>query len=319
MHCMSKDSKIIAAIDIGTNSFHLLIAKIVDKKFEELYREREVLRLRENSNETIYTISKDKISKAISMLNRFKETASEYNAKIIAVATSAIREASNKEEVINSIFNESGIKIEVISGEEEAKLAYSATRYMNDERDILIFDLGGGSTEIIIVQQAEIKFLKSIKLGAVRLTQYFFPNNTIDRINIDKCRKAIQKLLEPVKTKINEYQVKKVFGIGGTITSISWMIEKNVYGGEHDFKILFNYQIKKNDFEIIREMVLSKPTEAERALIPGFDKKRADVIATGVLIVDELFNLFLCDEITLVGYSLKEGIVLREIEKETSS
>ncbi|MCY7362491.1 MAG: exopolyphosphatase, partial [Ignavibacteria bacterium] len=168
-------NKIIAAIDIGTNSFHLVIAKIDTKKrFTVLTRDKEVVRLGTSSNDMKY-ITEDSMQRGIETLKRFKLICDSYDAEVIAVATSATREALNKDIFLSKVFAETGIEINIVSGYEEARLIYLGVLQSLDvfDKKILLIDIGGGSTEFLIGEKGEVKSASSIKIGAVRLTHKF--------------------------------------------------------------------------------------------------------------------------------------------------
>ncbi len=182
----------LAAIDVGTNSFHLIVVKVKeDGNFEIIDREKEVIRLGEGSSGDIKVIKDEAVERAISTLKKFKGIADSHNAPVRAVATSAVREAQNKNEFIEKVLKQTGVEIEVVSGQEEARLIYlgalAAVPIYN--KKALVIDIGGGSTEFIIGRRGDSKFSISLKIGAVRLTQKFFPKNEITKVGIRKLQK----------------------------------------------------------------------------------------------------------------------------------
>jgi exopolyphosphatase / guanosine-5'-triphosphate,3'-diphosphate pyrophosphatase len=307
----------ISAIDIGTNSFHLLVAKNSGETFEVIQREREVLRLLDDCVSDTHIISDDKIEQAIEILSKFKMISDGYSAQINAVATSAMRDSINKEEVCSKIYEAVGIKIKVLAGEEEATLVFKAATFRKEisPKKVLIFDLGGGSTEFIIGRAGKIIYKSSIQLGAVRFTQKHFPEYILTTDRIEKFREEVKSILVQTRKNVMHVGFDNCIGIGGTITSTSWLIEKNIYGIDHNFVPLNSYKIMKKDFAWVRELVLNKKTFEERKTIQGMEIKRADIIAAGILIVDELFRTFLLDEIIASSYSIKEGIVINAMQK----
>ncbi len=311
------NEKHIAAIDIGTNSFHLLIAKVNANSFQTIHHERAVLRLRENDF-TNFKISDDKIKEASALLKQFSGICNKYGAEVNAVATSALRDSENREEVCARILNDTGIKIKILSGEEEASLSFKAALYKKENLDqhVLVFDLGGGSLELIIGKKDEIVFKSSLQLGAVRMTNQFFPDLLITEKRIEKCREEIKLLIGNIKKEISDFDFKECFGIGGTVTSLSWLIEKNVYMREHHFQVLNDYQISFENFQKVKKIVLGSKSLEERQKINGLDLKRADIIPAGVLIIDELFEELNLEKIIAPGYSIKEGIIIEAIQSK---
>lgn len=305
----------LAAIDIGTNSFHLLIAKIVGNSFQVVHHERIVFRLQEGNLKNS-KISDIKIDEAIAQLKQFADTCTNYQAEVHAVATSALRDAENREVVRERILNETGINIKILSGDEEALLSFKAALFKKENlnQNSLVFDLGGGSLELIIGQKNNIVFKNSLQLGAVRMTNRYFPDFLITDERIGNCRDEIKSLLQNVKNEMSSFNFANCFGIGGTVTSLSWLIEKNIYQRDHHFQVLHDYIISKDDLRQVSKIILNKKSFEERKQIKGLDLKRADVIPAGVLIVDELFSEFHLQKIIAPGYSIKEGIILNAIQ-----
>jgi exopolyphosphatase / guanosine-5'-triphosphate,3'-diphosphate pyrophosphatase len=311
------NNRFIAAIDIGTNSFHLLLVKILGQDFKVVHHERKVLRLRESSNSDNHIIDENKITEAKEVLRNFKSVIDSYNAETFAIATSALRDASNKEDVCKKIFDAIGIRVKILSGEEEAILVFKAALHKKEisRKKVLIFDLGGGSTELIIGQGEKIIYKTSLQLGAVRFTQKYFPDFNLSVKRIENFREGVNLLIKNICKSIVQIGFDYCIGIGGTITSVSWLIEKNVYGRDHNFSPLSDYVVVKKDFDQVKELVLDKKTIEERALIKGMELKRADILPAGILIIDELFSALHLKEVIASGFSIKEGVVIDAIQK----
>lgn len=309
---MKKNNRNLAAVDVGTNSFHLIVAKIKsDGNFKIIDRQREVIRLGEGSDD-IKIIKPEKMKRAVSVLKQFKEIADSHKAPLRAVATSAVRESSNRNEFIKKVFEETGIEIEVISGDEEARLIYlgalKSVHLFN--KKTLVIDIGGGSTEFFIGKKGKTKFSASLKLGAVRFTQKFFMKDQLTDDAIKACRQWIRLELNDVARAACEIGFDICVGTSGTIMSTGWMIEANRKGKPSPFKNLNNYEFTKEEFDIICREVLSRKTIEERKKIPGCDEKRADIIPAGIIILDEIFNAFELDRMTISAYALREGIIV---------
>ncbi|MCK5086967.1 MAG: hypothetical protein KAQ90_05570, partial [Melioribacteraceae bacterium] len=188
-------TKKIAAIDIGTNSFHLIVVRLSGSgNFEIIDREKEVIRLGEGNVGDIKEIKPEPAKRAINTLNRFKGIADSHDAKIRAVATSAVREAFNRDDFLNEVYEKTGIEIEVVSGLEEARLIYLGMLKAVPvfEKKSFCLDIGGGSTEFILGKKGKIIYANSLKLGAVRLSQQFFPDYKLTKDRIDICRRWIE-------------------------------------------------------------------------------------------------------------------------------
>ncbi len=307
--------KKIAVIDIGTNSFHMIIAYLDNKdRIQIIERARKVLRLNFNSQSNI--ISPEAIQKAINVIERFKKLSEKHKAELKAVATSAVREAKNKKEFIQEIYNKTKVNIEVIDGKREAELIYLAVRKslnLSNETALCI-DIGGGSTEIIIGSRDKIIFAESLKIGAVRLTKMFFNNSIITKENIYECKNYIEKELSEVVEKIKKIKRDLVIGTSGTINSVALM--SNAMHNKSLIKNELNgISFSSNDLEIIQENVLSCKTIEERKKIKGLEEKRADVISAGIIILHTLFKLLDIKKITISGFALREGIVIDYFKK----
>lgn len=175
---MKTPKKRIAAIDMGTNSFHLIIVEInKNGDLKLLDKEREFIRLGSESGNELNFISDNETGKAISILKKFTTLAKFHEAEIRAVSTSAIREAKNKKDFVKNVFDETGIRVETIVGTEEAKLIFLGMKNALPigDKKVLGIDIGGGSTEFIFGVNEKIDFAESVKVGAVRLSKKFFP------------------------------------------------------------------------------------------------------------------------------------------------
>ncbi len=300
----------VAIIDLGTNSFHLIIAKIFKNEYQIVHREREVVHLRKNSDTIDYFIENDRINLALNILDKFYKIIKSYDAEVYAFGTSALRDARNKGDFISKVRENYNFEIEILSGEEEAELISFGINYHYDVKDksILIFDLGGGSTEFVFQKCGKIKLKKSLNLGAVRQTQKWFPDYTFSTENINHCKDEISKQLNLIE---NITDIDQIFGIGGTITAITWLIEKNIYKREHHFKLKPNYVITKNDFILVKDMIINHALKNELDRIIGIDDQRLKIIVAGILIVEKIFDKFLCESILATGISIRESYLIK--------
>jgi len=315
---MNTPEKILAAIDIGTNSFHLVIAKIDEKgSIKIITREKEVVRLGKSSTDMKY-ISEDAMSRGIATLKRFKLISDSFKADIRAVATSATREALNKDEFISRVFDATRINIEVVSGFEEARLIYlgvlQALSVFNDK--ILLIDIGGGSTEFLLGEKGNVIYANSIKIGAVRLTEKYFSDGKFKKENIENARMFVKSIINSVVRDLKGQYYKNVIGSSGTATNIGMIIneEENDNADEQ-----FNF----NNFSYSRESffkIVKKITKCEKLSeikeIKGLDPDRQDIITAGAIILEQIFLELGIEELTISNYSLREGILFDTINKE---
>jgi exopolyphosphatase/guanosine-5'-triphosphate,3'-diphosphate pyrophosphatase len=319
---MTSYNKNIAAIDIGTNSFHLIVVRTKDNgNFEIIDREKEVIRLGEGSTGDIKLINQSALERGITALSRFKGIADSHNAEIRAVATSAVREAHNKNEFIERVINETGIQIEIISGTEEARLinlgVLKAVSVFNKKS--FIVDIGGGSTEFIVSQKGNILFSQSLKIGAVRLSHKFFPDNIVTNAQVNACRKWVEGEIFHVVEKIAQYKFQTAVGSSGTIMSTGLMIYAMRNGSVSPLSILNNFEFSKKELLKIESEILERKTIEKRKKIPGLDDKRADIIPAGIIILSTIFKMLDIDKMIISGYALREGIIIDTLQKLSSN
>lgn len=307
--------KNLAAIDLGTNSFHLIIVKVnPNGTFESLGREKENVRLG-SGVEKGDVITPEALERGILTLKRFKALAEVQNAQIRAIATSALREAKNRDQFIERAENEVGIKIEIVSGYEEARLIYFGILQglpVFDKR-ILLIDIGGGSTEILVGERGEILFAQSLKIGAVRLTDRFLYGDPNTNAQIQECRLYVEGMLSPLKREIEKFKPEIVIGSSGTIQSIANMIlaQKN----QESPRTLNSFVFTEKEFFEIREILNKADTLKKRTKIPGLDVRRADIIVAGSIILEEIFKAFRIKSLTVSDFALREGIIYDTIQK----
>ncbi len=307
-------SKYIAAIDMGTNSFHLVIAELKKKNsFKIIDREREIIRLGSHKGETINLISKEEINRSIEVIRRFKQLANYYDAQIRAIATSAVREAFNRNEFLSEVQENTGIKIEVIDGHKEANLIYLGAKKALDISDkrVLCIDIGGGSTEFLLGENSHPVFAESVKIGAVRLTRKFFPGFVLFSDHINECSQYIEESISSNKNICLNEHIELAVGSSGTLQSVASMI-----GYRRDGKIIKSvngFTFTSEEFFGVAEMVLKRRTLKERIAIAGLEAKRADIIPAGVLILKKIFEMFKLKSMTVSEYALREGILLEMI------
>ncbi len=311
----SRDSKerILAAIDLGTNSFHIVIVRVrLDGTLESLTKEKESVRLGSGSSDYA-VIADDAIERGISCLKRFKTLADSYGAEIRAVATSALREAENRDTFLARAESEIGIKIDVVSGNEEARLIYLGILQglpVFDKR-ILLIDIGGGSTELLVGEKGEILFSTSMKLGAIRLTEKFLKKDPLSMMDLQKCRMHIESVLTAFLPQIEKWKPFQVIGSSGSITSVTSMVlEKK---GEKRER-LNGFEFTYDQFKEIRKPILESDSVKKRLKIPGLEPKRADIIVAGVLVLDEILLRLKGPSVVVSDYALREGIVFDTID-----
>jgi exopolyphosphatase/guanosine-5'-triphosphate,3'-diphosphate pyrophosphatase len=306
----------IAAIDIGTNSFHLIIVEVnKNGKLKLLDRERAFLRLGSQHGKDLGLISADEIVSAIKVLKSFLALANYHKADIRAVSTSAVREAKNKNEFIREVLGQTGIKVETIEGTEEANLIFLGMKNALplDDKSVLGIDIGGGSTEFIYGVNGNPVFAESVKIGAVRLSKMFFPDFFITDSSVKECSEFVEKQIK-ANTKIST-DIKLDFAVGssGTVDTICLIKQ---FQKEADVKPRLNgYIFNKAEFDEIYSFVMNLKNPSERMQVPGIEVKRADIIPSGFIILKKIFELFRIEKMILSEFALREGVVYDIINK----
>ncbi|KAF0140598.1 MAG: exopolyphosphatase [Stygiobacter sp.] len=313
---MRLQTKHIAALDLGSNSFHILIAKVEAGKIAFVYREKQPMRVSDERGEYDYAISRKKISEAVDLIKYFKGVADKYSAEIFAVATSAIREAKNRTEFIHEVSNQTGISVQIVTGEEEGELALLSLQYSFKKLPsrYLLFDLGGGSTEFIFVENDRIEKKFSIPIGAVRYTNKF---STLHDGNIDLAEGLTvlaKKEISLVKEFASSFQFEKCYGMGGTVSAISMMIEKSVFKRDVKYEQLRGYNFSINELRKVISIVEAAKDISEKKKIAGLEETRADIVMAGLLIVKTFFEELRIDSITFAWTGLREGIIMKAIK-----
>jgi exopolyphosphatase/guanosine-5'-triphosphate,3'-diphosphate pyrophosphatase len=300
----------LAAIDIGTNSFHMIVAEVrANGNFTVLGREKEVVRLGEGSSDMKH-LSDGAIDRGIAVLKRFALIAENHRAEIHAVATSAVREALNRDRFVERVRQEIGIAVDVVSGFEEARLIYLGVMQALPvyHKNALLVDIGGGSTEFLLGKGGTVLFANSLKLGAVRLSNRFFSGKTVKPKDVEECRAWLAGALDPVQRELRGRDVDIAIGSSGTILGIASMIAAS-RGGEFSSED-GGMVITRKDLRKIVTLVLDAETAAKRRAIPGLDPTRADIITAGVLVLEQVFEALGIREMTTSKFALREGLLL---------
>lgn len=306
----------IAAIDIGTNSFHLIIVEMLnDGSFKLLDRNREVLRLGSEKGKDLSLISETETKRAIKVLSSFSNLAKYHQATVRAISTSTVREAKNQKEFIDAVYKKTGIDIEVVDGKKEAELIFLGIKKALpiNNKNVLCMDIGGGSTELIYAQNGISIFAESIKIGAVRLSKMFFPDYIITDSAIKSCSDYVEKQIMANKNINVNIDFDFAAGVSGTIDTIFYLSQFSRYKKVKD--ALNGFSFTKQEFEDVYELIIKLKTPAERVLIQGMETKRADIIPGGIIILKKIFELFKINKMVISEYALREGIVFDTYEK----
>ncbi|MDD2366233.1 MAG: exopolyphosphatase [Desulfuromonadaceae bacterium] len=294
-----------AAIDLGTNTARLLIAKHSLGGLIPAHVERVVVRLGGGFTDE-YGLSDDAQERALLCLQRFSDLINDYRVeKVIASATSAVRDAVNGADFVTNVFNRTGINLMVIDGNREAVLTFKGvlSGIDSDFDTLILLDVGGGSTEFTVSSKGMPVFIKSMPIGVVRLTEGF---STVSLMK-ERIRDIIDQLeSELLSSGIDLSGGKEFIGTAGTATTVAAIkLEMSNY----DYRKVNNLKICRGDIEEIYQH-LSRLSPSERLLIKGVEKGREDLIIAGMLIISAVMDKFGFEYMKVSDFGLLEGLAL---------
>jgi exopolyphosphatase/guanosine-5'-triphosphate,3'-diphosphate pyrophosphatase len=310
----------LAALDIGTNSVHMVIARVGDgHTFEVIDRVKEMVRLGSSGGD-MKRLEPDAIERGIAALARFRQLADSSGAPVTAVATSAVREAKNADEFIRRARAEAGVDVEVISGFEEARLIHLGVLQalpVYGKRHFVV-DIGGGSTEIVLGDGLDQELVRSLKLGAIRLTRRFLKKKSTSDDEVAALRKHVRGELAAVVRELGGApDLEVAAGASGTVESVVTMALSD--RGEEAPRTLNGVEITRKEVRKVVKTLVKAGTVEERRQIAGLDPRRADIILAGALILEEVMDAFELDALTYSDFALREGVMLDTIERVRGS
>ncbi len=310
--------KRIAAIDLGTNSFHAVLVDIYpDGSFRTIDKLKEMVILAEKGMDN--KLSDDAMERGLEALKRIKFLCDSQGVEeILAYATSAIREARNGGEFIQRTIDEVGIKARAISGKMEAEMIGLAVRHSiaMDEEMVLMVDIGGGSVEFIVGNNEEFIYYNSLKLGVARMSAKFVYHDPITEEEIEKLNAHYREALKEIAEVVEKYSVKTMIGSSGTMENIAAMIaERNSISSAMTLNELVFHDDEFLPFYDNFITLNKKERKKEKAL----DEKRIDIINPGMVLVKYLLDEFNIQNIKISEAALRDGMIIKYIQKEKPS
>ncbi|CAN5738182.1 Ppx/GppA phosphatase family protein [soil metagenome] len=308
-------SETLAAVDVGTNSLHLVVARTTDgERFEVLTREKEMVRLGSGSTD-MKELAPEAVERTVDALDRFRRIAESYGAPLRAVATSAVREADNRADFVRRVHGEAGIEVEVVSGVEEARLIHLGVLQALEvfDRRLLLCDIGGGSTELLVGEEGEVLASVSLKLGAIRLTDRFFGARTLQPSAVDSCRRHVQAVLSAFERSVDTLGFEVAIGSSGTIEQVLRLARG--LEGEEPLRTLNGAVLHRTQVRAVVDAVIDARRRGATADLVDLDPKRADIILAGVLVLEGVVERFGVEELTVSEYALREGVFLDTIAR----
>ncbi|TKC08331.1 exopolyphosphatase [Pedobacter polaris] len=294
----------IAAIDLGTNTFHLVIAEQNGPELQIIYKTNKPVKLGED-------ITKDNLiipsafNRGITCLQEFKAELDKHNIDIVkATATSGVRSATNGQDFVSAANEQAGIEIDIIDGDEEAQFIYDGVKLSGAiTSKSLIMDIGGGSTEFIICDEEELIWKKSYNIGAARLMQRFFKSDPLNEIDKQKILDHIENELKALRIICEEYQPETLIGSAGAFETFIQMISPTIA-----IKEISTADISLPEYEKLANLLINS-SHQERELMDNLIPLRVDMIVMASLLTNYVLQEFGIKKIKLSTYDLKMGVL----------
>ncbi len=301
-------SQRLAVIDLGTNTFHLLVAEVqADQSFKELYRKRFFVKLAE---EGIETIGEAPLQRGMQALRTFQQVLQELGVEQVkAIGTAALRTATNGPRFIETVKEQIGIQIELISGAKEAAYIHKgvalAVPFSSD--NFLLMDIGGGSVEFIIANQDTVHWAQSFPIGVGVLYKKFHHHEPILASEVTATYQYIKSFLPPLLQALKQYPAATLVGASGTFDVLEFILAKETYP---------TYAIvPTNEFPLLYKRLLAS-TKAERYAFKDIPDERADMIVVAVILIEYILKAVQIERILVSKYAMKEGILAEFLSVE---
>ena len=307
-----------AIIDLGTNTFQLLIVEQDGINYKIIHEESYAAKIGMGGISS-GIITEKGIQRGIKGLQYFRQVFEKekvINENILATATSAVRNAKNGDDFCRRVLDETGIKVQIISGDEEAALIYEGVQLGMDigTEPTLIMDIGGGSVEFIICDNNRIMYKRSFEIGGQRLMDKFMNTDPISPYSIGALKDYLEEQLLPLTNAVHQYAPVCVIGSAGSFETLIDMFYMKTYGHFPPSQLI-SFDLPLSEFYDSFLKLVSKNHD-KRMLLPGMKELRVDMIVVGVCLIDFILKRFDIQQIKVSNYALKEGILNRLLTKE---
>ncbi|MDC3009735.1 Ppx/GppA family phosphatase [Synechococcus sp. AH-736-G20] len=311
---VNADQRRIAAIDIGTNSFHLLVAAVDPKlrTFRIIQAEKATPRLGERDPET-GELTEVAMQRGLETLRQFRDLAASHRVEqIVTAATSAVREAPNGRDFLQAILDDLGMEVDLVSGPEEARLIYLGvlSGMPFGDRPHLLLDIGGGSTELILADGRDARALTSTRVGAVRLQRDFVRDDPMPPQRRSFLQAFIQGSLEPavdkVRRRIKPGETPVLVATSGTAMAIGSLAASEE---ERPPRKLHGYRVTRQSLNQVVDRLITM-TPAQRRELAPINDRRAEIIVPGALILQTTMKMLGVEEFVLSERALREGLIV---------
>ncbi len=301
----------VSAIEIGTNSTKFIIAELNDRGSIEVIKRTSIVNRLSTGMYLDNNLSPLAIERSIEIIDNLVNESNKHKAKLISIfSTSVLRDAGNKQVLLDRVKESFGVEINIISGEKEAYYAYTACKEVveNKNNRFAVIDIGGGSTEIIVGNVYSIEQKVSLDIGAVRLTELFVKHDPIEKNELEQITFYINSKI----TELGSLDLRglQFIGTGGTIKSLGTLSVKENYSNESKVN---GWNLSIDDIERLLGVLSKLNTEGKISLV-GLNPKRADVITTGVLILFTVMRRFNIEQVKISTQGVLEGFVTEYIK-----
>ncbi|OFX85753.1 MAG: hypothetical protein A2W99_05740 [Bacteroidetes bacterium GWF2_33_16] len=301
----------IAIIDLGTNTFNLLIADIkANKQYSIIFNDKTGVKLgKDGINKRI--ITPDAFQRALNGIAQHIKSINKFKAeKIVAIATSGIRSTQNGDELVSQIQKQFGVSVQIITGDKEAELIYRGVKQTIEFsiENILILDIGGGSNEFIIANKDGLQWKQSYNLGMARLLDKFNPSDPITTKEIEKVELYIDSKLKTLYNAVAIYKPTQLVGSSGTFDTIREMIIERKRLDKSHYELHKSFPVELDDYYLLHNALI-KSTSQERLIMKGLEFVRVEMIVLASIFVKFIVQKLNIKSITQSSFALKEGMI----------
>lgn len=302
--------ELLALIDIGSNAVRCLLVELTPGRgFTVLRQERAQTRL---GGGCVNLLSETAVNDTVEVISSFlqeirNEDPANESIRTVAIATAAVREATNRDDFLRRVKREAGISVRVLSGEEEARLGALAALERLAFRNGVVVDLGGGSLQVTLIRAGGVYRAASAPLGAVRTTQRFFKNDPPTKREVLMLREEVQKRVRAILPAVREG--KTMIGIGGTVRTLASM---QIATRDEPRPARQGFRLWRSDITRLREQLEASSTR-ERRRIPGLKPERTDIILAGAVVLEEVMALGSYGVLTVCEDGVRHGLLLHEV------
>ncbi len=297
----------LAAVDVGTNSSHMIIVNLSGGgAFKVVDRLKHWIRLGDGLNKK-GRIDRPAIERLLKSLSYFKQLAETYHAPLICIATSALRDAVNQAEIIAEVKEQLDLRLDVVSGQEEARLIFQGVRSEGHmgEAPIQVVDIGGGSTEIVVGTRSGVLAVESLDMGARRFAHKYFSDGKYTNRHIKSCRQDASGRIQSVTSALQKWEVSLTIGTSGTIRAQAALLKKLA-------GVRQSHSIRLKELRAMLPLLVDRMQRSES--FPGVDAERLPTLVPGNLILQEVMIALGINELELCQSALREGIIFDRME-----